>query len=361
MSSKQNDNDLIIHPGNYEEFFILYMDQELNAAQMKMVEDFLAGNPGLQGEFELLMSTKLPSEELSFDKEGLLAENMKLSNVDEDLLLYIDNELPASRRSVVELELASNKNYQEQHRALLQTRLDPAENVVYPFKEALYRKTERTVFFRPWMRIAAAVILLAAGGVLYFTRFSGRDIQPPVTVSVPEKKIPIRLSPDRTPVTSPENNTTPVLGQKRPLETASVKKAQKKAIEVSAPVVERPEKQNDVALLDASEETGLKNRMTDAIKARLITDATASVDPLPQESLNKSIVTSQDPSSYHPKKATPAKPVNDSRNDVAINDRKGSVKGFLRRASRLIEKRTGIDPVNDNGQLLIGMVAVKLK
>jgi hypothetical protein len=52
--------------------------------------------------------------------------------------------------------------------------------------------------------------------------------------------------------------------------------------------------------------------------------------------------------------------------DVAITDsekdnHKGSFKGFLRKASRMIEKRTGFDPVNDNGELLIGVVAVKLK
>jgi hypothetical protein len=41
--------------------------------------------------------------------------------------------------------------------------------------------------------------------------------------------------------------------------------------------------------------------------------------------------------------------------------KKGSVKGFLRKATRLIEKRTGFDPTNENGELLLGVVAVKLK
>lgn len=44
----------------------------------------------------------------------------------------------------------------------------------------------------------------------------------------------------------------------------------------------------------------------------------------------------------------------------ASNEHKGSVKGFLRKATRLIEKRTGIDPTSD-GELLIGVVAVQLK
>ena len=58
-----------IHLGNYEEFFILYMDNELNEEQVKMVDEFLAAHPDLKAEFEILMSTKLPMEEFSFDKK----------------------------------------------------------------------------------------------------------------------------------------------------------------------------------------------------------------------------------------------------------------------------------------------------
>jgi len=42
-------------------------------------------------------------------------------------------------------------------------------------------------------------------------------------------------------------------------------------------------------------------------------------------------------------------------------NRKGSLKGFLRKATRVIERRTGIDPTNGNGDLLIGAVAINLK
>ncbi|HEU0065523.1 MAG TPA: hypothetical protein VFQ58_10840, partial [Flavisolibacter sp.] len=45
---------------------------------------------------------------------------------------------------------------------------------------------------------------------------------------------------------------------------------------------------------------------------------------------------------------------------VADNNHKGSLKSFLRKAARVIEKKTGIDPANENEELLIGAVAVKL-
>ena len=42
------------------------------------------------------------------------------------------------------------------------------------------------------------------------------------------------------------------------------------------------------------------------------------------------------------------------------NEKKSSVKGFLRRATRFIERTTNISTTNEDNELLIGAVAVKL-
>src|SRR5436190_23824824 len=137
MSFNYNDinNNNMIHLGNYEEYFILYMDNELNEGQVKMVDEFLAEHPDLQGEFEILMSTRLPLENINISKNELMADSMRLNTVDEELLLYIDNELPAETKKVIELELKTNKDYQVQRDMLLKVKLDPSDKHVYPYKK----------------------------------------------------------------------------------------------------------------------------------------------------------------------------------------------------------------------------------
>src|SRR5687768_12958209 len=130
MSFKHTD---MINLSNYEEYFILYMDNELDAGQKLMVEEFVAQHPQLAEELDLLLSTKLPMDDLSFaGKEDLLSSAMKVNTVDESLLLYIDNELPATKRKAVEQQIATNKDYALQHSLLMQTKSDATENIPYP-------------------------------------------------------------------------------------------------------------------------------------------------------------------------------------------------------------------------------------
>jgi hypothetical protein len=346
MSFEPNDNMNTIHLGNYEEFFVLYMDNELSDEQVKMVDEFLAANPDLKNEFEMLMITKLPLEEFSFDKKDLLAENMKLTSVGEELLLYIDNELPAVKKNIVELEIASNKNYQLQHQVLLQTKLNPSEKIEYPNKKELYRRTERVVSMKVWMRVAAAMVIIAVGGILYFSNNSKPLVQSPVaktqTKSVPKQQTPIQ---EISPVTNKGN-----IDQETAVADASSKKESQqpeKKIEI------KQEKTNEQPLIAVNEtpqneDLVQRNRTTDV----QFDDKTIALADY--KDVNTSTVTSLDPN------RTTINGTPTTKEGEPI-DRKGSVKGFLRKATRMIEKRTGIDPTNENGQLLIGAVAINLK
>ncbi len=353
MSFEANDMNTI-HRGNYEEFFILYMDNELNEEKVKMVEDFLAAHPDLKVELDVLMSAKLPVEELHFDKKDLLAESMKLSSVDEELLLYMDNELPADKRKIVEIELTSNENYRLQHQILVQTKLNPAEIITYPNKKELYRRTEKVVVFKLWMRVAAAVVVIAVSGILYFRNTSPSpatgDIQTTAGTTKPaeqknsskEQLIPETIQPgsiirDEIAVTKP--------GQKEVKRLPVVDKEEKqKENPVQQDVIAYTPEKVQEEIIDRSI---VKNIETNK-EEKGITETITSV--------NTSNVTSSLANRID----------NSSGNDEKLfasnnNDRKGSVKGFLRKATRMIEKRIGIDPTNEDGELLIAAVAINLK
>ena len=53
-------NSRHITPENYEEYLLLYVDNELTAAEKEMVDAFLIVHPELQIELDMLMSTRLP-------------------------------------------------------------------------------------------------------------------------------------------------------------------------------------------------------------------------------------------------------------------------------------------------------------
>jgi hypothetical protein len=348
MSFEANDMNTI-HTGNYEEFFILYMDNELNKEQVKIVDEFLAANPDLKAEFEMLMSAKLPLEEFYFDKAGLMAENMKLSSIDEKLLLYIDNELPADDKKKVELELASNKDYQLQHQVLLQTKLDPSEKILYPNKKELYRREERVVSIKMWMRVAAAVIVISVGGILYFQDSTPSTTPPPITAG------PTKIQKNEIKKNGLPNGVIPFSQNAKRNEIAVSNTPKKERMQVKATdkndiKIENPVQQQDEVVLVPQE-------IKEELERSVVRNIDANHDKGIEEttaSLNKDFVTSSLANRLDNSSG------DDEKNYASNDDRKGSIKGFLRKATRLIEKRTGIDPTND-GELLIGAVAINLK
>ena len=55
-----------INRNNYEEFFLLYADNELDAETKLAVENFVQQNTDLAVELEMLLKTKSAPEEMSF-------------------------------------------------------------------------------------------------------------------------------------------------------------------------------------------------------------------------------------------------------------------------------------------------------
>ena len=179
-----------INRQNYEEFFLLYVDNELTTAGKKAVEEFVQQNPDLEEELVMLQQSVLhPNPAIVFDKKESLLKNVPSglvneSNYEEYFVLYSDNELTQNEKELVEQFVHKHPQYQQEFELLQQVKLIPDNNIVFPDKNDLYRTEEedKVVPF-PWRKLAvAAVILLFMGGFAWYAALNqGADAPGPRT------------------------------------------------------------------------------------------------------------------------------------------------------------------------------------
>lgn len=164
-----------INRHNYEEFFLLYVDKELSAAERKTVEVFVQENPDLQVELLALQQTVLKADDEVLEKKDWLYMEDGVSALQENLLLYADDELSAADIKTVEALLATDKAAATEWNILRQTKLQPETSVVFEDKNSLYRTEGGRVVGIKWWRVAAAAVLLGfglwTGVVLYKNNF----------------------------------------------------------------------------------------------------------------------------------------------------------------------------------------------
>ncbi len=148
---------------NYEAFFLLYVDKELSAAERKAVDVFVQENPDLQMELILLQQTVAKADDIVLDKKDWLYMEEDITALQENLLLYADDELNRADKKTIEAVLATDQSAQKEWAILQQTKLQPDMAVVFSDKQSLYRKEPGRVVAFTWWRVAAAAVLLGFG------------------------------------------------------------------------------------------------------------------------------------------------------------------------------------------------------
>ncbi|HWJ26817.1 MAG TPA: hypothetical protein VNS32_09765, partial [Flavisolibacter sp.] len=103
------------------------------------------------------------------------------------------------------------------------------------------------------------------------------------------------------------------------------------------------------------------SRPSDAIQGQMASEPIASID-LQKQSINNSPVTTALQKRNTNTEPDPNNPEIEGPVTYAPSQKSGSLRGFLRKATRVIEKRTGIASTSDDdGEILIGALAVKVK
>lgn len=187
---------------NYEEFFLLYVDKELSAADRKAVDVFVQANPDLKIELQALLQTVVKADDIVLDKKDWLYMEEDITALQENLLLYADDELTAAEKKSVEVLLTTDKTAQTEWSILQQTKLEPDMTTVFADKQLLYRKEGARVVGFKWWRVAAAAVLLGIVTWAGVSMYKNNSIAPAVDGGLADN--------NKVKIVSPQKETTTV-------------------------------------------------------------------------------------------------------------------------------------------------------
>lgn len=361
---------------NYEEFFLLYVDNELTKEERAEVETFVQENPDLEEELLMLKQSSLrPDMNIHFPGKSSLmkpeaAGLVNETNYEEFFLLYVDDELETILRKEVEQFAASKPQYQTELNLLLQTRIEPQTSIVFPDKSLLYKEeSERKPVVIVWWRVAAiAAMLLIALGIFWI---NNREQTVPGTIAVNEKQNDQPAVTNQAPQTinkeEAQDEKMATVDRKEPVnnhEFAGTKKVERKDniapkgteeniqqqlamnTTVPEPVVDnaiQPEATNNVARVDYSqnisttlEKANVNNRVRVMAAANVLPNV--SDEPDDAETSDKEDI-------YFANTTV---------------DRKNKLRGLFRKVTRVFEKTTNLPAIEEKG-ILIGNFEIALK
>ena len=159
---------------NYEEYFLLYADNELTDSEKAEVLMFVKHNKDLEEEFRMIHHTiSKPDMNLELTDKSFLFRTSQTSfinenNYEEVFVLYHDNELTQNEKRETEEFVSLHKELKNEFELIGLARLTPESSVVFLNKKLLYKKEKsgRVVPMMFWRMLAVAAFI---GFGLWFT------------------------------------------------------------------------------------------------------------------------------------------------------------------------------------------------
>jgi hypothetical protein len=153
---------------NYEEYFLLYIDNELSKQEKTEVEIFIRENEGFRREFEMLKKTvcipeggiSLANKSFLFRKEAAFINDQ---NYEEIFVLYHDKELTANQRLETDRFLLSHPELAAEFELMGKVKLVPESDLVFADKKSLYRKENHGRVIPIIYRFLAAAVFIGFG------------------------------------------------------------------------------------------------------------------------------------------------------------------------------------------------------
>ena len=227
-----------INRNNYETYFLLYIDNELSAAERKAVEAFIAEHTDLHEELMQLQDAVLPADDLVFDGKADLLKSEAEDKLTEKLLLHIDGELSATEAYEADKMIAANVALQTEWNILRSTKLDASEKIIFTEKHLLYRKERDNVVIGRFARWAVAAALLGFGffaAVSIINNNKTPEAPSVATNTTPEKNNSTKIVTKET--AQPLNNTEGLAEQKNSV--ADKQNIAKQADKIQQPIIDK--------------------------------------------------------------------------------------------------------------------------
>ncbi len=366
-----------INRNNYEEYFILYSDNELNSDDRRRVDEFVLFNPDLKDELDIYLNSILTTD------ASLKFENKEdLHRYDESILSYIDDELPADEKEKLEELIGGSPRLQQELNFYLKTKLQTDTEIVFENKSILYRSTEKRrvapMQMIRWAAAAAILIAVSITAINYFNKQTGAtDI---AKTNPPEKKDPV---PDNTienvavakdekkvetPIAPDKNIAQPAIAKSvKPdelaLTTDKQKKISPKEIKQKTVIVPNEKKKGDIAINAKPSSNNLPSPQLNPLfngNNPKNSDVIADIDHSKNEkNVNADKIEKSGVTNY----TTPPLYISSTTIDTELNtdeeNKNKKSRGLLRKITRLFEKNTGIKATDDD-KLRIAAFTVKL-
>ena len=163
-----------INSSNIEAYFLLYIDNELTEKEVHAVDLFITLHPVYLNELNHLRSLKLKPPTTIFENKFDLYQ---ISEQEEQILLYLDNELPKEELDKFKQSILSNPSLSTNLADWENTKLNSEDVLLLDvlFKKSLYKKESfkiRPLYTKYYKLAWASVAALFIGMVGYFNYYN---------------------------------------------------------------------------------------------------------------------------------------------------------------------------------------------
>jgi len=156
----------MINKNNYEIYAIDYLEGKLPPELQKEFESFLAANPDIKEELQLMENIEIDKPEQTYDYKSSLKksdyEQYGISYFEQLCIENIEGIIPEDRKRELADAIENNNDMLAEYKLYAETKLVPDSSVKYPYKNKL--KKGKVIDFgkilHETMRAAAAIALL---------------------------------------------------------------------------------------------------------------------------------------------------------------------------------------------------------